>query len=156
MFRNIVVVGLLALGAAGAAVAADDRIVERHVVKSGGPGDEQVERRVIKHRGGPGHMGHFSIEHAAMHNIMAEQLSAKTGKTPAEIQALFDKSGPHETFEALGLADEDFGPLFQEARKTLITRAQAAGLITAQQAEKMRAAKIEVRHQRRHDDGDDE
>ena len=153
MLKQLWVAGLLALGAAGAAVAADDPVVERHVIKHGAGDEPTVERHVIRHRGGP--MGHASLEHAAMHNIMAEQLSAKTGKTVAEIQALFDKGGPHQAFEALGIADDDVGPLFQEARRTLITRAAAAGLVTAQQAEKMRSAKVEMRHKRRHADDDE-
>lgn len=146
--KNIVVAGLLALGAAGVAIA--------------GSGGGDGERTVVKHRmhGKGGHPP--SVEFAAMHNIMAELLSAKTGKTTAEIQALFEEGGPHGVAEKLGLKDEDIKPLFKEARSTLITRAAAAGLITAQQAEKLRAAKIEMRmrHKRGpgpdHDEDDDE
>jgi len=134
--RKILAVGLLALGAAGIAFAAGD-----------GPGKRQR---------GHGPMGHASVEFAAMHNIMAELLSAKTGKTPAEITALFDAGGPHAVAEELGLTHEDMKPLLKEARGTLITRAAAAGLITAQQAEKLRAAKVEMRHKDRHDDDDDD
>jgi hypothetical protein len=102
-------------------------------------------------------MRHASVEFAAMHNIMAELLSAKTGKTPAEIAALFDAGGPHEVAEKLNLTHEDMKPLFKEARATLNTRAQAANLITAAQAEKLRAAKVEMRHRRGPgDEGDGE
>jgi hypothetical protein len=97
-----------------------------------------------------------SVEFAAMHNIMTELLSAKTGKTPAEINALFEAGGPPAVAEKLGLKHEEMEPLFKEARATLITRAQAANLITAAQAEKLRAAKVEMHHKRTHDDGDDE
>lgn len=135
--RKWVAVGALALGAlglAGATFAADSTA-------------PRAERHVIKHRmHGPG--GHASVEHAAMHNIMAELLSAKTGKTTAEIQALFDKGGPREAFEALGLDDDEMRPLFKEARATLITRAAKAGLITPEQAEKLRKARAEMRMKR--------
>jgi hypothetical protein len=143
-FRTIVAVGLLALGTAGAAQAAD-RVVKDE--------DREVRREVIvKHRG----HGHGSVEFAAMHNIMAELLSAKTGKTTAEIQALFEKGGPFEAFEALGIPEDEARPLFKEARQQLISRAERAGLITGEQAEKLRTAKIEMRHKRRHHDDDHE
>lgn len=135
--RQWVVVGALALGTAGLAGAtfAADAPAPR------------AERHVIKHRmHGPGR--HASVEFAAMHNIMAELLSAKTGKTTAEIQALFDRGGPHEALEALGLDDDEMRPLFKEARATLITRAARAGLITAEQAETLRKARAEMRMRR--------
>lgn len=134
--RKILAVGLLALGAAGVAFAGSDGPTKRHRVH--------------------GPMGHASVEFAALHNIMADLLSAKTGKTPAEITALFDAGGPHEVAEKLGLKHEDMKPLFREARATLITRAAAAGLITAQQAEKLRAAKVEIRHKRERRDEDED
>ena len=134
--RKILAVALVTLGVAGLAFAGDDG-----------------ERRVIKHRV----HGHASVEFAAMHNIMAEALSAKTGKTQAEIAAMFDAGGPHDVAEKLNLKREDMRALMKEARGTLITRAQAANLITAQQAEKLRQAKVEMRHKRRsHEDEDDE
>jgi hypothetical protein len=142
--KNIVVASLLALGAAGIAIAAP-------------AGEGDGERRVYKQRihGKGGHPP--SVEFAAMHNIMAELLSAKTGKTTAEIQALFEEGGPHSVAEKLGLKEGDMKPLFKEARSTLITRAAAAGLITAQQAEKLRAAKIEMKFRHKHGpDGDDD
>jgi hypothetical protein len=137
--RNLVMAGLLALGAAGLAYAGSDK----------GGGERHHAR---------GEMRHASVEFAAMHNIMAELLSAKTGKTPAEIAALFDEGGPHGVAEKLNLKREDMRALMKEARGTLITRAQAARLITADQAEKLRAAKVEMRHKRRaHDqDGDED
>lgn len=134
-----VAVGVLALGAAGLAGTA----------LAGDAPAPRAERHVIKHRmHGPG--GHVSVEHAAMHNIMAELLSAKTGKTTTEIQALFDKGGPREAFDALGLDDEEVRPLFKEARARLIDRAAKAGLITSEQAEKLRKARAEMRFKRMH------
>ena len=151
-FRKVLVAGLLALGAAGGIGAA---------MAAGGDSDApRAERHVIKHR----MHGAASVEFTAMHNIMAELLSARTGKTTAEIQALFEKGGPHEAFDALGLTREDVQPLFKEARLKLIARATSAGLITSQQAEKLKAAKMEMREKRRfapeaapaHEDEDDE
>jgi glycerol dehydrogenase-like iron-containing ADH family enzyme len=127
---KILAAALVALVAAGTAFAAAE-----------GKGGECGERHVFKHRvHGPG----FSVEHVAMHNIMSELLSAKTGKTAAEIQAMFDASGP-ETFDKLGLDEDEMAPLFKQARATLINRAAAANLITAAQAEKLRTAKVEMR-----------
>lgn len=139
--KKILVAGLVALGAAGLAWAGSDkprdgeRIEKRHVVKE---------------------FGHASVEFAAMHNIMAELLSAKTGKTQAEIAAMFDKGGPHEVAEELDLKREDMRDLMKEARGTLITRAAAAKLITAEQAEKLRAAKFEVHQKRVHIEEDED
>jgi len=140
--RKFAAAGLLALGAlgTGVALATDD--------------GERVERHVIKHRGGPGHMA--SVEHAAMRNIMVEQLSAKTGKTAGEIQALFEQGGPLQAFETLGVSDEDARAMHQQARQTLIERAERAGLITGAQAEKLKQAKIEIRHKRRQRGRDDD
>ena len=141
--RKVTVAALLALGVAGLAYAGsgersgdhEQRIVERHKV-----------------------MGHASVEFAAMHNIMAELLSAKTGKTQSEIAALLDEGGPHAVAEKLGLKREEMQSLFKEARGTLITRAESAHLITAQQAEKLRAAKVEMHKPRgpEHEEGDDD
>ena len=128
--KILVVTGAVLLAMAGAAFAAGEA-----------KGEPRVERHVIKHRGPP--MGH-SVEHTAMHNIMAELLSAKSGKTAAEIQAMFDSSGP-ETFEQLGVDEKDVPALFKQARGKLIDRAQSANLITAAQADKLRSAKVEMK-----------
>ena len=139
-FGKVLAAAVLALGSAGLALAASD---------GGSRGDgERGHSHKMVHRG-----GHFSVEHMAMHNIMAEQLSAKSGKTVAEINALFEKGGPHEAFEQLGLDEDEVRPLFKEARLKLIDRSAKAGLITAAQAEKLRSAKFEMRHKRRGHDG---
>lgn len=126
LVRKVVAAGLLALGAAGLAFAASESTT---------PGADTGEHH-MHHRHGP--MGP-SVERAAMHNIMAELLSAKTGKPVAEITALFENNDPHEAIEQLGLKPEDLRPLFKQAHETLIQKAQAAGLITAAQATKLRA-----------------
>ncbi len=134
MKMKALMAAVVALGVAGIAMAGDG------------------ERRVVKHKV----HGGASIEFTAMHNILSELLSAKTGKTQAEIQALFDKGGPHEVAEKLNLKHEDMKPLFQQARAKLIDRSLAANLITSAQAEKLRSARIEMRHKRLHGDDDDE
>lgn len=145
--KKILVAGLVALGAAGLAYAGSDKPRD---------GERVQKREVIKE------FGHASVEFAAMHNIMAELLSAKTGKTQTEITAMFDKGGPHAVAEELGLKREDMRDLMKQARGTLITRAAAAKLITAEQAEKLRSAKFEPHEKRIHierdheDEGDDD
>jgi hypothetical protein len=124
--RKVLVAGLLALGAAGVAVA---------------EGSHNGEDSHGRHHG-HGPMGHASVEMAAMHNIMAELISAKTGKSVAEIKALFEKSGPHDAIESLGLTRDDMRPLFEKAHAQLIDKAAAAGLITADQATTLRAAPL--------------
>ena len=132
VLKRVLVVAGLVLGMAGMALAANDH----------GPGGDGAEHdRVVKHRmhGGPG------LEHMALRNIMAELLSARTGKSAGEIQALFESNGPHEAFDQLGISDEDHRALFKQAHTTLVNRMAAANLITPQQAEKARSAKIEMR-----------
>ena len=134
MKMKALMAAVVALGVAGIAMA--------------GEGERRVSKQVVH--------GGASIEFTAMHNILSELLSAKTGKTQAEIQAMFDKGGPHEVAEKLNLKHEDMKPLFKQARATLIDRSLAANLITSAQAEKLRTAKVEMRHKRMHGPGDGE
>jgi len=119
--RTILATGLLALGAAGAVFADSDTKESRNGWHHG------------HHRMGA------SIEHVAMHNIMAGLLAAKTGRPEAEIRALFETSGPHEAIEKLGLSRDDMHALMEQAHETLLTKSVAAGLITAEQAQKIRS-----------------
>ena len=123
--RNVMVAGLLALGAAGLAYAATD---------NAGPDDGVQQMHRMHHMRG---MARASVEVAAMHNILAEELSARTGKTTEEIKALFEKSNPHDAMQQLGLTHDDMRPLMEQAHATLIDRAAAAGLITADQAKRL-------------------
>lgn len=107
-----------------AAMAADDGSTPR---------GRQVK---FVHKMGP------SVEHAALHNIMADALSARTGRSAAEIKALFEDSPPPEVASKLGLSEADMKSLFKQSRETLIQRAAAAGLITAEQATELRNAKM--------------
>lgn len=137
--RKIAVAATLALAAAGAAFAATD---------TKAPADQD--------RDGPmHHRMHgmpFSVERVAMHNIMAELLSAKTGRSQDEIRALFEGNDPRDAIEKLGLSHDDMRALFQQAHLTLIQKAQAAGLITADQAAKLKAAPLPDHHGPRPDD----
>lgn len=86
------------------------------------------------HRFGP------SVEHAAMRNIVAEALSAKTGRSAAEISAKLDDTSPQDVAREFDLSEADMKALHKQARLTLIQRAAAAGLITAAQADELRKA----------------
>lgn len=116
--RSILAAGLLALGAAGVVSAEGDA------------GHGMHHRHAF--------MG-ASVEHMAMHNIMADLLSAKTGRSQAEIRALFEGSNPHDAIAKLGVSRDDMHALMKQAHDTLITKATAAGLITADQAQKIRS-----------------
>jgi len=123
--RKILVASILALSAAGAAYATGDK---------GSDHDRDGDHGRMHHR------MPFSVEHVAMHNIMAELLSAKTGRSQDEIRAMFQNGDPHEAIEKLGLSRDDMRALMQQAHLTLIQKAQSAGLITAEQATKLKAA----------------
>jgi hypothetical protein len=143
--KNILAAGLIAASVVGAAFAAGDR------------GDRQGERSGDDHaRHMHGAMRHASVEMTAMHNILADLLSAKTGKSAGEVKALFEKSdNPHEAMESLGLSRDDMRTLHDQARAKLIDKAATAGLITAEQATQLRAAKL-PRHGPRPPRDDDE
>jgi hypothetical protein len=102
-----------------------------------------------------------SVEHAAMHNIMADLISAKTGRPAADVRKLFADGDPREAVEKLGLSRDDMHALMKQAHEQLVARAAAAGLITAEQATKIRAMPLpepgEHRgdHGGRDDDGDE-
>lgn len=124
---KLVTTALFALSISGITLAATSG-------PQGAPG-AQGER---SHRGHM--MGRFSVEHVAMHNIMAELLSQKTGRSVAEIKALFENSeDPRAAVDKLGLSHDDMRALFQQAHQTFITKAEAAGLITAEQAKQLRS-----------------
>jgi hypothetical protein len=122
--RNVVIGAALAVSLIGGApaIAADDDATPRgHHVK-------------FVHRMGP------SVEHAAMQNIVADALSAKTGRSAVEIKTMLEDDPPHEVAKDLGLSEADMKGLFKQSRETLIQRASAAGLITAEQAAELRKA----------------
>jgi hypothetical protein len=122
--RSILAAGLLALGTAGAVFA------------EGATGGDPA------HRMHP-HMMAGSVEHVAIHNIMAQLLADKTGRSVDDIRALFEGSDPHDAIAKLGLSRDDMHALMEQAHDTYVTKATAAGLITADQAQKIRAAHAE-------------
>jgi hypothetical protein len=87
-----------------------------------------------------------SMEHFAMGNILAELLSQQTGRPAAEIAALIETTPPPQVAEQLGLDPDAVKTLFGTARSTLIQRAVDAGLISSEQAEKLRTAPRLERH----------
>lgn len=99
--------------------------------------EPEAPRHVRMH--GPHSM---SLAHVAMRNVVAELAAAKSGKPLAEVRAVFEKSHPHAAMEALGLSEDDMKVLFQQAHTTLVDRAATAGLITPEQAQELRGAKI--------------
>lgn len=131
--RLILAAALFAFGAAGVyAASTNDKA----------PGASGGDVHGHMHRG-----MEFSVERVAMHNIMAELMSAKTGRSQEEIRQLFESSAnPHDAVEKLGLSHDDMRALFQQAHLTLIQKAQSAGLITADQAAKLKAAPLPDHH----------
>lgn len=126
--RSILVAGLMALGAAGALAASDAR-------------PEPQAHDEGFHRGGH-HGAGLSVEHAAMHNLMASLIANTTGRSEAEIRALFASGDPRDAAQKLGLSRDDMHGLMKQARGQLIDKAAAAGLITADQAAELRAAQM--------------
>ena len=120
--RTLLSTSLLALivGGGGPAAAED----------AGRPHREHIVR----------HIGRVSVERAAMRNILAEQLSARTGRSAAEIADMFESAPPPEAARQLGLSEADMKAVIDQARTALIQRATAAGLITPEQAEQIRMA----------------
>lgn len=90
------------------------------------------------HPGQPGHPGP-SIERAAMHRLLVEELARRSGRPVTEIQSLFKDAGPREVARELGLDRDVMHEAMTAARKTLIQRMQTAGLLDAQEAERLRS-----------------
>lgn len=124
--RSILAASLLALGAAGALAASK-------------PAPPDVPQGHGMHHGGM-HGMRFSVERVAMHNIMAELISQKTGRPVAEVRALFENGDPREALDKLGLSHDEVHAMMKTAHSQFIDKAAAAGLITADQAAKLHAA----------------
>lgn len=124
--HTLLAAGLLAM-AAGGAFAAD----KAPRTDADGARHEQMHKR--HHRFGP------SVEHAAMHNIMAGLIASKTGRSEAEVRKLFEDNGPREAIDKLGLSRDDLRALREQAHEQLVKKAAEAGLITAEQAARIRA-----------------
>jgi hypothetical protein len=102
------------------------------------------------------HAGHmhgpaFSVEHAAMHNLVVAGLAVKTGRSPDDIAKLFEKGHPPEVAKQLGLDEEAMHGVFANAHRTLIDRMLTARLITPDQAEQLRAAPLPMHGHEMHE-----
>ncbi|MES0872959.1 hypothetical protein [Sinimarinibacterium thermocellulolyticum] len=82
-----------------------------------------------------------SLERMAFGNALAAELANRTGRSAEEIRALFEDGGPRKAAETLGLDRETMKEAMMAARLTLIAKAQAAQMITAEQAQTLREAK---------------
>ena len=86
---------------------------------------------------------HASMERIAVGNVLSADLATRTGKSQDEISAMLKDKGPRETAEALGLDRETMHAAMKNAHQTVIDRAVAAQLITAEQATGLAQAKAE-------------
>lgn len=80
-----------------------------------------------------------SVEQMAMQNLLAASLAQSTGRDAAEIGSLLAQSRPPEVAQQLGIDSDAMLAAMKAARATLIERSLAAGLITAEQAETLKA-----------------
>ncbi|MDP9142171.1 MAG: hypothetical protein M3O62_15460 [Pseudomonadota bacterium] len=83
------------------------------------------------------HMRHgprLSVERVAIGNALSTELSTRTGKPATEISAMLKEQGPRETAEALGIDRDTMKAAMQTAHQSVIDKAVAAQLITAEQA----------------------
>jgi hypothetical protein len=82
-----------------------------------------------------------SLERMAFGNAMVAELATRTGRPAEEIRALFKDGGPRQAAETLGLDREQMRAAMTSARQSVIAQAQAAQLITAEQAQILSEAK---------------
>jgi hypothetical protein len=82
-----------------------------------------------------------SLERMAFGNALAAELANRTGRSADEIRALFAEGGPRKAAETLGLEREVMGEAMKAARLSVIAQAQAAQMITAEQAQALSEAK---------------
>ncbi|QHS10246.1 hypothetical protein [Sinimarinibacterium sp. NLF-5-8] len=97
-----------------------------------------------KHKDGAPHMTHrhgkrafqhgASLDRAILHNAVIDELIARTGRSADDIRAAFKQGSRGEGLKQLGIEPAAMREVFENARKASIARAQAAGLISAEQA----------------------
>lgn len=87
-----------------------------------------------------------SLERMAFGNAMVSELATRTGRPAEEIRALFKEGGPRKAAETLGLEREQMKEVMIRARLSVIARAQAAQMITAEQARALIEAKSRHPH----------
>jgi hypothetical protein len=100
----------------------------------------------------------MSLDAMATQNVLLNTLSQRTGKTPSELQAMFESEDPRTALEAVGLDRATMRTETQKARKTVIQQALQYGMITADQAEDLEATPgpgmRPMRMMRRNDDAE--
>ena len=110
-------------------------------------GDAAAEDRDVKRAKHMHRMHGPSLERMAFGNALAAELATRTGRTADEIRAIFKNGGPHKAAETLGLEREAMRDATKRARLAVIAQAQAAQMITAEQAQVLSEAK--PRHRRK-------
>ncbi|HVT36560.1 MAG TPA: hypothetical protein VHE37_13310, partial [Nevskiaceae bacterium] len=79
--------------------------------------------------GGEHHGPPPSVERAAIHKLLAQELSRASGRAPSEITQMLATSPPPEVARQLGLQPDAVKSAMQNAHAQLIQKALAAGLI---------------------------
>jgi hypothetical protein len=82
-----------------------------------------------------------SLERMAFGNALVAELATRTGRPVEEIRTLFKDGGPRKAAETLGLEREQMKEAMRSARLTVIAQAQAAQMITAEQAQALSEAR---------------
>lgn len=82
-----------------------------------------------------------SLERMAFGNALAAELAKRSGRSADEIRAMFEDGGPRKAAETLALDREAMKAAMKAARLSVIAQAQAAQMITAEQAQALSEAK---------------
>lgn len=90
---------------------------------------EKSEKRMHHRMHGP------SLDRMAFGNALTAELATRTGRSVDEVRALFKEGGPRKAAETLGLDRDAMREAMQQSRLSVIAQAQAAQLITAEQAQ---------------------
>lgn len=104
-------------------------------------GDAGTEARDDRHGQRSHRMHGPSLERMAFGNALAAELATRTGRSADEIRTLFADGGPRQAAETLGLDREAMKDAMKSARLAVIAQAQAAQMITAEQAQTLIEAK---------------
>jgi hypothetical protein len=82
-----------------------------------------------------------SLERMAVGNALVAELATRTGRSADEVRSLLKDGGPRKAAETLGLEREQMKEAMRSARLTVIAQAQAAQMITAEQAQTLSEAR---------------
>ncbi len=106
-----------------------------HAGDSGVAGADDHQGKRMHRMHGP------SLERMVFGNALAAELASRTGRSANEIRAMFAEGGPRKAAETLGLEREAMKEAMKAARLSVIAQAQAAQMITAEQAQVLSEAK---------------